>query len=592
MKKVLLFILIAGIAGYTPTALAVPQLINYQGYMTAPEGTALDTTVAMTFRIYAMASGGNMLWMETHPSVVLANGLFHVTLGSIAPLTDLFDADRWLEIQVGSDLEMTPQQQIVSVAHAYRVGTVDGASGGTIGGDVNITDCLNVGIVNVTSGEWCSVTGGTDNTASGYTSHVGGGHHNSASGFVSVIGGGSLHEASGENSTIAGGQSNLAAGTGSTISGGGSNYASGGSSTIAGGAANMATHLFAAIGGGSGNHAFESYATVGGGTGNEVNSQYGTIGGGGNNKARGLYSVIAGGGGSTQADSNSAGGNYAVIGGGYHNYATGDASCIAGGYYHSAAGNSATIGGGYRNDASTFYATVGGGTYNSALGQYATVGGGRRDTSAANYSTVSGGYANYAGGLYSAIPGGRLNQAQGDYSLAAGYKAIANGDGSFCWADASGDTLTSFNDNEFKARAIGGFYFYTNTAHSTGARLPTGGSSWLTVSDSTKKQNIRLVDTKTVLDKVALLPIKQWSYKAQDPSIEHIGPMAQDFWNLFHLGDDSLSISTIDPSGIALAAIQELAKENSELKKELHELRAQVQTLLARDEQTQLSNKE
>jgi hypothetical protein len=59
---------------------------------------------------------------------------------------------------------------------------------------------------------------------------------------------------------------------------------------------------------------------------------------------------------------------------------------------------------------------------------------------------------------------------------------------------------------------------------------------------------------------VSQLPIKQWSYKSQDASIEHIGPMAQDFWNAFHLGEDCLGISTIDPDGIALAAIQELAK--------------------------------
>ncbi len=92
------------------------------------------------------------------------------------------------------------------------------------------------------------------------------------------------------------------------------------------------------------------------------------------------------------------------------------------------------------------------------------------------------------------------------------------------------------------------------------------------------KQNIRNVDTRDVLGRVSQLPIKQWSYKAQDPSIEHIGPMAQDFWREFHLGDDSLSISTIDPSGIALAAIQGLYQE-------VVELRARVQTLEAAQQQ-------
>ena len=40
----------------------------------------------------------------------------------------------------------------------------------------------------------------------------------------------------------------------------------------------------------------------------------------------------------------------------------------------------------------------------------------------------------------------------------------------------------------------------------------------------------------------------------------HIGPMAQDFYKLFNLGNDDKSISTIDPSGIALAAIKEQQK--------------------------------
>jgi hypothetical protein len=84
------------------------------------------------------------------------------------------------------------------------------------------------------------------------------------------------------------------------------------------------------------------------------------------------------------------------------------------------------------------------------------------------------------------------------------------------------------------------------------------------------------------------MPIKQWSYQSQDPSIEHIGPMAQDFWRLFHIGDDSLSISTIDPGGIALAAIQELAKRCDHLEQQNITLQRQIQSLLAKGEQTQV----
>ena len=78
------------------------------------------------------------------------------------------------------------------------------------------------------------------------------------------------------------------------------------------------------------------------------------------------------------------------------------------------------------------------------------------------------------------------------------------------------------------------------------------------------KRNIRRVDGKDILSKLIQIPISRWSYKAQDPSIEHIGPMAQDFYSAFGLGEDDKRISTIDPDGVALAAIQglyEIVKE-------------------------------
>ena len=60
-----------------------------------------------------------------------------------------------------------------------------------------------------------------------------------------------------------------------------------------------------------------------------------------------------------------------------------------------------------------------------------------------------------------------------------------------------------------------------------------------------------------------------------------VGPMAQDFWNAFHLGEDSLAISTIDPDGVALAAIQELAKQNESKDKKIADLETRVKQLEA-----------
>lgn len=52
------------------------------------------------------------------------------------------------------------------------------------------------------------------------------------------------------------------------------------------------------------------------------------------------------------------------------------------------------------------------------------------------------------------------------------------------------------------------------------------------------------------------MPISIWSYKQED--IRHVGPMAQDFYEAFGLGQGETTIATVDADGIALAAIKAL----------------------------------
>ena len=59
MNKLLRFMLCAGLALFATQAIAAPpQTINYQGYLTNPGGTPVNSTVVMTFRLYNAASGG------------------------------------------------------------------------------------------------------------------------------------------------------------------------------------------------------------------------------------------------------------------------------------------------------------------------------------------------------------------------------------------------------------------------------------------------------------------------------------------------------------------------------------------------------
>ncbi len=107
--------------------------------------------------------------------------------------------------------------------------------------------------------------------------------------------------------------------------------------------------------------------------------------------------------------------------------------------------------------------------------------------------------------------------------------------------------------------------------HSSGAHLTAGGV-WTNASDENLKENFQPVDGVDLLEKIEQLPISEWNYKTESDEVKHIGPTAQDFQATFGVGSDGKSISTIDPSGIALAAIKQLKKENTELKKQVEEL--------------------
>ena len=61
-----------------------------------------------------------------------------------------------------------------------------------------------------------------------------------------------------------------------------------------------------------------------------------------------------------------------------------------------------------------------------------------------------------------------------------------------------------------------------------------------------------------MLRKLGSVPVSEWSYRAQGPSIRHIGPMAQDLSRAFGVGEDSRHITSVDADGISLAAIKGL----------------------------------
>jgi hypothetical protein len=57
------------------------------------------------------------------------------------------------------------------------------------------------------------------------------------------------------------------------------------------------------------------------------------------------------------------------------------------------------------------------------------------------------------------------------------------------------------------------------------------------------------------------VPITKWNYKVDDDGITHIGPTAQDFYSTFGVGENAMTISTLDPASLALVGIQALGEK-------------------------------
>jgi hypothetical protein len=277
-------------------------------------------------------------------------------------------------------------------------------------------------------------------------------------------------------------------------------------------------------------------------------------------------------------DGNIAGTAQAVVGGGVLDRIL---ATTAGG---STGAVNAVIGGGYEN---IIEATASGGA------AYAVIAGGLTNLVTGATAALGGGAKNDAAGSYATIPGGFSNRAAGTGSFAAGTKSGALHDGTFVWSDDAGSAaLSSTAAYQFLARASGGFYLYSNAAATAGVKLAPGSGAWASLSDRNMKSAIQPLDGRAMLDRVVRLPVSVWSYTSER-GVRHVGPMAQDFYAAFKVGEDDRHITTIDEDGVALAAIKSLYEDsernNVSAERENAALRENVSTM--QHELTQLMAK-
>lgn len=214
----------------------------------------------------------------------------------------------------------------------------------------------------------------------------------------------------------------------------------------------------------------------------------------------------------------------------------------------------------------------------------------------------------------SAFAAGESNTASGAASVALGYHAHTNArQGSFVFSDRSSiDTLRAGVNHSANWRTSGGFRIFSSSNLSTGVTLQSGASVsnwgqanaviststgamlttsgvWQNASDVNRKHLFEPVVSEEILQKLAGLEIQRWSYLVDDAKIKHIGPTAQDFQAAFGLGNDNLSIGTVDADGVALVAVQALEARTRKQATQLEKLESENKEL--RDRLDKLENR-
>ncbi|KAA9130888.1 hypothetical protein F3N42_11035 [Marinihelvus fidelis] len=91
------------------------------------------------------------------------------------------------------------------------------------------------------------------------------------------------------------------------------------------------------------------------------------------------------------------------------------------------------------------------------------------------------------------------------------------------------------------------------------------GGTLTEMSDRNEKHAVEPLAGEWVLEKLAQVPVSEWSYKGEAADQRHIGPMAQDFYAAFGLASGETRISARDMAGVNMAAVKALENRNREL---------------------------
>ncbi len=101
---------------------AVPGAINYQGYLTGTNGSAVNGNVTVAVSVYTNQTGGSAVYEETVGAVPVTNGVYQFNWGAagtpaLGPVLQSASS-AWLEVNMNGDA-LTPRSQLVSVPYSH-----------------------------------------------------------------------------------------------------------------------------------------------------------------------------------------------------------------------------------------------------------------------------------------------------------------------------------------------------------------------------------------------------------------------------------------------------------------------------------------
>ncbi|MEO9547972.1 MAG: tail fiber domain-containing protein [Crocinitomicaceae bacterium] len=203
--------------------------------------------------------------------------------------------------------------------------------------------------------------------------------------------------------------------------------------------------------------------------------------------------------------------------------------------------------------------------YNASANYYRNVAIGKNVTATNQSSTVAIGDNVFCSGATSWGMGQNI-EATGHFSTALGTNASTDfKNGSFVYGDNSTtDTVKNTANQQFMVRAAGGVIIYSSSNLLNGVSLASGGGSWNMISDMNKKHSITKINSDLGESWYEDIQVYKWKYKNQNQ--EHIGPMAQDMFKVFKVGESEKYINQLDIDGAVFYGSKVLSEK---LKKKL-----------------------